>query len=269
LRGLLTNCDANFMEDRNEHLLINYFDRTLEEREMREVEELINTDLEVRKQWQYLQLAVEAVQYAALYDQVAAVRENFRTIQPVEVLQPAGKNNVRIMMRPFMRVAAAVLVLIVGTGAYKYFSVSATHLYENTFIAYNLSTTRGQATITDLEQAYRTKNWNGVIAAANQSSLTDNKALFLAAMAHLQLQHYAAANKLFEQVLHNNAQTGEDYFQDEAQFYLAMSNLADNHAVPAIALLQQIRADKNHLYHQQAMQIGKLDLEVLKIKGNR
>ena len=258
------------MEDRNEHLLINYFDRTLEEREMREVEELINTDLEVRKQWQYLQLAVEAVEYAALYDQVAAVKENFRTIQPVEVLQPVATRKVRSIVRPFMRVAAAVVALIVGTVAYKYFTVSATHVYDKTFIAYNLSTKRGQATITDLEQAYRNHNWNGVIAAANSSSsLTDNKALFLAAMAHLQLHNFAAANQLFEQVLRNNAQTGDDYFQDEAQFYLAMSNLANNHPVQAIALLQQIRADKNHLYHQQAMQVGKMDLELLKIKANR
>ncbi len=257
------------MEDRNEHLLINYYDRTLEEREMREVEELINTDLEVRKQWQYLQLAVEAVEYAALYDQVAAVKENFRTIQPVEVLQPSGKRNVRVIMRPFMRVAAAVLVLIVGTIAYKYFSVSATHVYDETFIAYSLTTSRGQASITEIEQAYRVQNWNGVIAAANNSSLSDNKALFLAAMAHLQLKNYAAANKLFEQVLRNNSQTGDDYFQDEAQFYLAMSNLAGNQSVKAIALLQQIRANKNHLYHQQAMQIGKMDLQLLKIKANR
>jgi hypothetical protein len=257
------------MEDRNEHILINYFDRTLEEREMREVEDLINTDLEVRKQWQYLQLAVEAVEYAALYDQVAAVKENFRTIQPIEVLQPSGKRNVRVIMRPFIRVAAAVLALIVGTIGYKYFTVSATHVYENTFIAYSLSTTRGQATITDIEQAYRIQNWNGVIAAANLSSLADNKALFLAAMANLQLHHYAAANKLFEQVLSNNSRTGDDYFQDEAQFYLAMSNLADNHSAIAIALLQKIRADKNHLYHQQAMQIGKIDLQLLKIKASR
>jgi len=257
------------MEGHNEHLLINYFDRTLEEKEMREVEELINTDLEVRNQWQYLQLAVEAVEYAALYDQVAAVKENFRTIQPVEVLQPSNKKVVRFTLRPFMRVAAAVLALIVGTVAYKYFTVSATRVYQKTFIAYNLSTTRGQATITDIEQAYRNQNWNGVIAAANKSSLPDNKALFLAAMANLQLHNYAAANKLFEQVLSNNSQTGDDYFQDDSQFYLAMSNLADNHSVEAIALLQQIRADKNHLYHQQAMQIGKMDLQLLKIKANR
>ena len=64
------------MEGRNELLLINYLDRTLEEREMREMEALINSDAETRKQWQFLQLAVDAVEYSAIYDQVASVREN-------------------------------------------------------------------------------------------------------------------------------------------------------------------------------------------------
>jgi len=257
------------MEGHNEHLLINYFDRTLEESEMREVEALINTDLEVRKQWQYLQLAVEAVEYAALYDQVAAVKENFRTIQPVEVLQSSSKKGVRIKMRPLMRVAAAVLVLVVGTVTYKYFTVSATQVYQQTFIDYTLSTTRGQATITELEQAYRLQNWNGVIAAINKSSFTDNKALFLAGMAYMQLHNFAAANKLFEDVLTNNTKTGDDYFQDETQFYLAMSYLANHQTAAAITWLQQIRANKNHLYHRQAAQIGKIDLQILKIKAKR
>jgi tetratricopeptide (TPR) repeat protein len=257
------------MEGQNEHLLINYLDRTLEEKEMREVAELINTNLEVRKQWQYLQLAVEAVEYAALYDQVASVKENFRTIQPVEVLQASGKKRVRIHMRPFMWVAAALFLLVAGTVSYKFFTVSATAMYQRAFIDYSLTTTRGQSIITDVEQAYRVHNWNEVIAAVQNTSLTDNKALFLAGMAHLQLHNYTAASNLFEKVLANNSKTGDDYFQDEAQFYLAMSNLAANNTVQAIALLQQIRANKNHLYHQQAAQIAQIDLQILKIKANR
>ncbi|MBO9204597.1 MULTISPECIES: tetratricopeptide repeat protein [Niastella] len=258
------------MEGHNEQILINYLDRTLEEREMREVEEMINTDLEVRKQWQYLQLAVDAVEYAALYDQVAAVKENFRAIQPMEVLHTTNNSNGRVrVLRPFMRVAAAVLVLIVGTVAYKYFTVDATNVYEKAFIEYTLTTTRGQATSSELEEAYRSQNWNGVIAAANQTTLTDNKALFLAGMAHLQLHNQAAASEQFEKVLRNNSQTGDDYFQDEAQFYLALSYLGANKTVAGINLLQQIRSNNNHLYHQQAMQIGKIDLQLLKIKANR
>jgi hypothetical protein len=257
------------MEGRNELLLINYLDRTLEEREMRDMEALINSDPETRKQWQYLQLAVEAVEYAALYDQVAAVKENFKTIQPAEVITASSKKGLITRMRPIMRVAAIFVLIFAGVGSWKYFTTSATQVYQQTFITYTLPTTRGQATITGIEQAYRLQNWTNVIAALNNSSLTDNKALFLAGMAHLQLHNYAEANMLFEQVRANNTQTGDDYFQDEAEFYGALSSLANNNTKQAIPLLQKIQGNVNHLYHEQASRIGNIDLQILKIKGNR
>jgi hypothetical protein len=256
------------MESRNEHLLINYLDRTLEEQEMREIAALISTDSETRKQWQYLQLAVEAVEYAALYDQIAAVKDDFRTIQPVQVLRETGMRGVRVRMRRTLSIAAAALLFFVGMGSYKYFSVNATQIYRKAFIDYTLPTTRGQAIITDIEQAYQAQNWNAVIAAVNKTSLTDNKALFLSGMAHLQLKKFGEASMLFEQVRANNAQTGKDYFRDEAQFYGALSDLASGHTQQAVTTLQQIRADKDHLYHDQAARIGKIDLKVLRIKAN-
>jgi len=257
------------MEGRNELLLINYLDRTLEEREMREMEALINSDTETRKQWQYLQLAVEAVEYAALYDQVAAVKEHFKTIQPMEVITAAPKKGLFARLHPVVRAAAIFLLVATSVGSWKYFTTNATRVYERTFIDYTLPTTRGQASITEIEQAYRNKNWLAVIAALNKSSLTDNKALFLAGMAHLQLQQYAAAGVLFEQVCANNTQRGDDYFQDEAQFYWAMSDLKGRNIPKAISLLQQIRSNKHHLYHEQAARIGNIDLKILKIKANR
>lgn len=257
------------MDARNEHLLINYLDRTLEEREMREVEALINSDSEMSKQWQYLQLAVEAVEYAALYDQVAAVKENFRTIHASEVLTASPKRVVRMPMRLIARIAAIFILAVAGMGTWKYFTTSATQVYKQAFIEYTLPTTRGQASITGIEQAYRLANWNEVIAVFTKSSLTDNKALFLAGMAHLQLHNYAQASKLFEQVRANNTQTGDDHFQDEAEFYGAMSDLANNHTKQGIEVLKQIRGNKNHLYHEQAARIGNIDLQILIFKAKR
>jgi hypothetical protein len=261
------------MDARNELLLIQYLDRTLEEREMREVETLINTDPEVRKQWQYLQLAVEAVEYAALYDQVSAVKESFRSIQPMEVI---GASTLRksnyFRIRTALQIAAGVLLFVTTTVAYKYFTTGATQVYQKAFIDYTLQTTRGAVSFTDLEQAYRNKNWNSVIATFHTittSSLTDNKTLFLAGMAHLQLKQYAAASELFEHILANNTLKGDDLYQDEAQFYGAMSDLAGDNLQRAVQLLTQIRADANHLYHVQASRIGNLDWQILKIKAQR
>lgn len=257
------------MDARNERLLINYLDRTLEEREMREVEALINSDPETRKEWQYLQLAVEAVEYAALYDQVAAVKENFKTIQPAEVLTASPKTGMRITMRSVSRIAAIFIFAVAGIGTWKYFTTSATQVYKQTFIEYTLPTTRGQASITGIEQAYRLANWNEVIAAFTRSSLTDNKALFLAGMAHLQLHHYAEASMLFEQVRANNTRAGDDHFQDEAEFYGAMSDLARNHTKQGIQVLKEIRGNNNHGYHEQASRIGKIDLQILSFKAKQ
>lgn len=257
------------MDARNEHLLINYLDRTLEEREMREVEALINSDPEARKQWQYLQLAVEAVEYAALYDQVAAVKENYKTIHPADVLTASPKRGVPIKMRLAVRIAAIFIFAVAGFGTWKYFTTSATQVYKQAFINYTLPTTRGQASITGMEQAYRLANWNEVIDALSRSSLTDNKALFLAGIAHLQLHNYAEASMLFEQVRANNTQRGDDYFQDEAEFYGAMSDLAGNNTKQGIRALQQIRGDNDHLYHEQASRIGRIDLKILTFKASR
>jgi hypothetical protein len=259
-----------FMEGQNDHLLINYLDRTLEEKEMREMEALINSDDATRKQFRFLQLAVDAVAYAAIYDQVASVKENFRTIQPVEVLQTSNRRPARVIrMGKAVRIAAAVLLLLVGVGSYKFFSVNATHVYEQAFIDYTLPTTRGQANSTDIEQVFRLQNWAGVIATANRLSLHDNKALFLSGFAHLQLKHYADAGPLFKKILANNIHTGDDLYGDEAQFYLALTELGTNNTSGAVQLFQQIQADKGHKYHTQAAKIGNLDLQILKIRGQR
>jgi tetratricopeptide (TPR) repeat protein len=256
------------MESRYEQLLVNYLDRTLEEREMREIEELINTDIEVRSQWQFMQLAVEAVEYVALNDQVAAVKEQFRTIHPVEVINEP-RRGVRVMMRNIYKVAACLLFLVVATVAYKFISTSAIHVYKQSFIPYTLGTSRGSSAINEIEQAYRNKNWNQVLTEFDKVTEKDNKTLFLAGMANMQLQQYAAAGKLFEQVLTHNAKTGDDYFQDEAQYYLAMSYLANGQAKEAITLLQQIRTNKDHLYNRQASQISSTDLRILAFKSGK
>lgn len=253
------------MDSRNERLLVNYLDRTLEENEMREIEQVINTDTEVNKQWQFLQLAVQAVEYAALFEQVAAVKEQYKAVHPSEVIPMQKKGRV-FTMRSIYRVAACVLFLIVAAGGFKYVTTSSKNMYKDAFMPYALNTNRGNAGNNSIEDAYRNKNWNEVISSFNQTIQKDNNAFFLCGMANMQLQHFAAASEQFKQVLKNNAQTGDDYFHDEAQYYLAMSLLANNQAKEAITIINQIRADKSHLYHQRAAGISSANLRILEFK---
>ena len=255
------------MEGRNDYLLINYLDRTLEEKEMKEIEDLINSDAATRSQFQYLQLAVQAVEYAALCDQVATIKEQYKAILPSEVIATVQmpvkrRNNFNVIYR----IAVCLFFVIVAIAAFKYATTTPEHVYKEAFVAYALQTSRGSGQSDDLEQSFKNGNWHKVIAELNLMQAADNKALFLTGLAYMELSKYDHAANLFQQVIDNNATNNNDYFHDEAQYYQAMSYLANNQTNQALILLQQIRADKAHLYNQQVTRISSSEMRILSFK---
>ena len=88
-------------------------------------------------------------------------------------------------------------------------------------------------------------------------------------MANLELKDYAEAIEKFKQVLAENNRSGSDLFQDEAEYYLAMSYLANNEAEEALPIIERIKADKNHLYHQVIGKMSSLDLRIIQHKARR
>jgi tetratricopeptide (TPR) repeat protein len=84
-------------------------------------------------------------------------------------------------------------------------------------------------------------------------------------MAHMQQKEYYEAISLLKTVILYN-QSREPYFEDEAEYYLAMNYLATGQASPAIALFDKIKADPRHVYHSRVEEMGKLDLGILRTK---
>lgn len=92
---------------------------------------------------------------------------------------------------------------------------------------------------------------------------------FLTGMADLELKRYNDAIEHFEQIMAVNAQAGTDFFQDEAQYYLAISWLAKDKVNEALPILEKIRADKNHLFHDKVEQMSFLDLRLVQYKESK
>jgi tetratricopeptide (TPR) repeat protein len=173
---------------------------------------------------------------------------------------------IRNISRIAMRVAACVLILAGGTAVYKYMSTSASHIYSEYSQPYDLNTSRGAAARDEMDEAYRSKNWTAVTDLFKRKKDKNNKTYFLAGMAALESKNYDDAIGMFQQVIAANTQSGGDYFEDEAEFYLAMSWLARNEVKEAMPLLDKIRADKNHLYHDVVMRMSTLDLRIAQYK---
>ena len=246
---------------------------------------MITEDEEAAKEWAYLNLAVDAVKEAGLYQQVAAVRQTWesqtlsedRRIETTTEGQtqdhPPAENTsggvVRNLYRNMMRAAAVILVVIAGGAIFKYVRLSSSSLYSEYYASYELNTSRGAAGQDAIDQAFTARNWTEVLSLSADAKNSSNKSEFLAGMADLELKKFDDAIAHFEQVIASNTHSGQDYFEDEAEYYLAITWLAKRKVNEAMPILEKIRANKSHLYHDKVEKMSFSDLRLVQYKENK
>jgi tetratricopeptide (TPR) repeat protein len=234
----------------NTTLLIDHLDHTLQGGSLPEATALLNTDPQAQETWQYLNIAVDAIQHEALHQQVAAVRKEMQPKRPI--IRRLGS----------VIGVAAVLAGLLGLFVfYKFITVTPESVYENQFVAYELRTTRSNAETDALRVAYQQQDWQQVLNTYHLLPVKSGEAHFLAAIAAMQLKKFDLAIPKLEIIRSNY-----NNFVDEADYYLALAWLATGETHRAIPLLETIRSDKNHTYYEKARAISALDLRILSLK---
>lgn len=259
------------------------------------MQRLIAEDEDTAKEWLYLQLAVDSIQDAGLREQVATVRKQWETQtaatreaqataipealtatqdQPTSATtdqttadSPGGV--VRNLYRNMMRVAACAVLVAGGACIFKYVRLSSSSLYSEYYTSYEINTSRGNASQDAIEKAYIAKNWSEVLALFSPGKDRSNKTDFLAGLADLELKKFDDAIAHFEQIIASNSHSGGDYFEDEAEYYLAISWLAKDKVNEAMPILEKIRANKDHLYHDKVEKMSFTDLRLVQYKENK
>jgi tetratricopeptide (TPR) repeat protein len=256
---------------------------------------------EAHQEWELLELAVDAIQWHAINDQVRNARLRFEQEQrdldrgqaedsqtasngvvraaPVAVgkladMVDAGRRSssaraivpaVRRRIPPMLQIAAALIVIVVSAGVIKVANTHPEDVFAQNYSEYQLSVTRGADASDALEQAYRSGNWAAVYTVFGATHNRTQKDYFLTAMAHTQQKEYYEAISLLKTLILYN-QSREPYFQDEAEYYLAMNYLATGQAAQAVELFDKIKADPRHTYFARVQQMSKLDLGILRMK---
>ena len=254
------------MEPNHELLLIDELDKMLSGKALTDLQESLRSDKGVAAEWEYLKLAVEAVEYAAIYDRVDFVR---KTVPPASGKTGFQSGVVRNIFKISIRVAAILVVFLGVAAIYKYSTVSSATVYNEYYTGYTLGVSRGTNTSSAIDEAYKSKNWQSVITLAANENRPTAKTVFLDGMAAMELQQYPAAITNFHQVIAINTGSNEHYFQDEARYYLALSYLMNKQADKGVDLLNEIRQEKNNLYQPLASRISVLDLKIVDIKSKR
>lgn len=252
------------MSQEREQILIDHLDRVLAGEPSPETEALINSDQELAKEWRSILFALEGIREAGLHEQVSTVRKQYQR-EKSTISKPAG-GVVRSMYRNAFRVAACLFILIGAAAIYKYTTVTSVGTYNEYYSSFDLNTSRGSGDQDLVEEAYRAKNWEQVLSLSAVQEPKTNKTHFLAAIAAMELKKYVAAIESFKQITAANAKSGDNYFQDEAEYYLALAFLANNETPNALSLLEKIRNDKNHLFNQRAKEISAVELKILELK---
>ena len=244
----------------NLKLLEQYLDGDLSPDEAGRVKSLLEADPALRQELEALQLAIEAARHKGLHARVQSIRKNMLAKE-----KPAQKPApVLGIARISMRIAAGLLLLAGAFGVYKYISVTPVSVYNDLYISYEPGRTRSAETDA-VENAFNQKEWNEVKVLADKNP-GNNKNLFLSGVAHLETGNADEAISRFEKIVESNAVSGNDYFNDEAEYYLALSLLRNQQSSEAAALLTKIKNAPGHLYRAKAAATPGIDWKILEWK---
>jgi tetratricopeptide (TPR) repeat protein len=239
--------------------LVQYLDGALSGSEKDGLEKQLMTDKNLQEELENLKLVKEAVRYYGLKKQVTGIHEQMikETKTPVRQI-----NNNRRIIRFSIAIAASVLLIffatrLIGTGA-----PSPDKLFADNYHSYELSTMRGTETETVVEKAYKAKDYKRVIVLTDTSITAKN--LFLSAMSYLEMKQPPEAVQKFKKVLQTDEVTGSNAFMDESEYYMGLAFILDKQYEFAAALLQKIKDNPAHLYHEKIT--DKLIKNVKKLK---
>ena len=211
---------------------------------------------DVNEQLQIHLLATKAIRKHAIYQQVTDIHKMFapeKTIEtPARVITPVKSLPGASPVKWMMRIAASVTLLI-GLYATQYVVFfSPDKMYETNFHEYYVNTERSVATNAENEfaAAFRKEDYGSVILLYSNLESVGNREKFLAGYSYLQLSNFSAAETILGEILQANQEQGVSYFQDEAEYYLAMAQLKQGKTESARILMQKIHDNKEHTYNE-------------------
>ena len=235
--------ESNFT---NTTLLIKYLDAELDNSEKTALETALRSNESLQQELDNLRFARQAVASLGLRRQVAAFHSTYTAAQQAPVVPMRSSRRFSYYA---LRVAAVALVAVTLTFFYQYFSFSADQFYASHYEGYTLGTSRGTQEASPLEQSFRECNYAAVLTSFTQLNAPDAAAHFYAGLAALETNDLNRASELLNGVMEKNKAFQTSTFQEEAEYYLALTYIKLQLPAKALPLVEKIQADPRHLYH--------------------
>lgn len=229
-------------------LLIQYLDGELDEVGQEAIKKNIEADEAIREELENLRLAKEAMKSYGLKNKVSAIHTAMMSELKMDASPKTGV--VRNLLWYSLRIAALAIFVTGSFILYQYFTASPQKLFSENFHAFNLRQTRGAAA-SPLQDAYKKENMQEVIQQFALLKDPQPEDYFLAGNAFLSTGQPLKAIENFADLQQKNKINNTHYFEEDAEYYLALSYIANSEPAKAIPLFKKINTDINHPYHQK------------------
>jgi len=153
-------------------------------------------------------------------------------------------------IKKVLRYAVAIVASICLVGAvlktYQFMQLSADALYNEAYVDYQLPhiDTSSSKSNLGIDNLFRKKDFKAIIRESKKTYLPNDKTFLLIGMSHLHTNDPFKAIAAFKQI-----KPSGNYSQ-QAQYYLSLAYLKNNDYDQALGLIEQIKNNKTHLYHQ-------------------
>lgn len=231
----------------NTELLTKYLDGELKGEQLENLELRIKEDDNLQQELEDLKISMEAIKSYGLYKKVSSIHLDMMKEFRQQPLPQIGRAN--IFIKNTLKIAAAIFIILGSTLLYQYITLSPQSLFRDNFQAFTLHENRGNEIGSPLEQQYKLANYPQVIKLFQQLSAKTIQDYFIAGNSYLKRDNPAEAAKCFLSVGEINKTQQSHLYEDDAEYYLAMSYLENNEPTKAFPIFEKIHADKSHLYH--------------------
>jgi tetratricopeptide (TPR) repeat protein len=248
-----------------------YLAGRLSTEETQQVEAAVQQDPAWQQAYEDAKLSRAVTQEYALRDEIRSIRASMQkeslaeaatepeTDTPTDPAErssdsPAADTKVRSIFPAYLgRIAAGLALLLIGFLGFQYATLSGDSLYAERATVYQMAASRSSEATDDtpeerLERHYRAQRYAEATAAYEQMTDPSLTATFLAGNAYLQQDKTDQAIAAFHEIVRINGSQGVNRFEEDAQYYLAMSYLKADLPQKAIPLLEEINDAPQHSY---------------------
>ena len=164
-------------------------------------------------------------------------------------MKPYPTHNPNVNLSKYLLIASTIILVFAGSAVYIYLTAIPELLFRKNYVTYEVHTMRGANEKSPLKDAFKKGNKDSVINEFNSLNSPQPEEYLLTGIAFLEKNQPTKAIETFNTLIQKNASSKTDFFEDDAEYYLAMSYLSNNQPEKAMPIFEKIQANENHPYN--------------------